>query len=99
MADEVEDKVVKVTLNSDGLPVPNEDPVPVRKDKQKIKWCATFPFTISIVGYTDVKPGTGSGDCAHTAKTGNFKDPVGTRFKYSITANDKTNDPDIDIQP
>lgn len=97
MADQEPDKVVTITLNGSGLPVPSIDPIPVKKDKQKIQWCAAFPFTISIDGYTDVKYGTGSGNCAHDAKTGNFS--TQKKYKYSITASGKTNDPEIDVQP
>jgi hypothetical protein len=97
MADQESDKVVTITLNGSGLPVPSVDPIPVKKDRQKIKWCAAFPFTIDIEGYTDVKYGTGGGTCAHDAKTGNFT--TQKPYKYSITANGQTNDPDIDVQP
>jgi hypothetical protein len=97
MANQEEDKVVTISLNGAGLPVPNIDPVPVKKDRQKIRWCASFPFTIDINGYTDVKFGTGTGSCAHDAKTGNFSSTQ--VYKYSITANGQTNDPDIEVKP
>jgi hypothetical protein len=97
MANQESDKVVTITLDASGLPVPNMDPIPVKKDKQKIRWCAAFPFTIDIDGYTDVKHGTSGGTLPHDAKTGTFK--TQKLHKYSITANGKTNDPDIDVQP
>jgi hypothetical protein len=98
MANDESDKVVRITLE-DGMPVPSIDPIPIRKDKQKIKWCAEFEFTISIDGYTDVKYGGAGAGCEFSAKTGNFTAPVGTKYKYSITANGKTHDPEIDIKP
>ena len=97
MATQDPDKVVTITLDGSGLPVPSINPIPVKKDKQKIKWCAAFPFTITIEGYTDVKHGTGGSNCAHDAKTGNFSS-LGT-YKYSITANGQTNDPEIEVEP
>ena len=94
------DKVVTITLNSSGLPVPSDDPVPVRKDNQKIRWNAAFEFQITIDGYADVKySSSNGGGGSYDAKTGYFTAPVGTRYKYSITANGKTNDPDIDVKP
>jgi len=99
MANEEPDKVINITLDGAGLPVPDQNPIQVKKDKQKIKWCAEFQFAIEIDGYNDVKYGTGSGSCAHTAKTGNFTGASGTRYKYAIKANNRTNDPDIQIVP
>ncbi|HKR63912.1 MAG TPA: hypothetical protein VJZ00_09280 [Thermoanaerobaculia bacterium] len=98
MADQEPDKEVTITLDGSGMPVPSIDPIPVKKNKQKIRWCATFPFTIDITGYTgSIHYGTGSGSCANSAKTDNFT--VEQQYKYSITANNKTNDPDIDVKP
>lgn len=96
MANDHPEKVVTITLDSSGLPVPDLDPIQVKKDKQKIKWCADFRFTVSVEGYPDVRYGKGSG-CAYSAKTGYFK-TIKT-YKYSITANGLTNDPGIDVQP
>lgn len=93
------DKVVNITLNSSGLPVPDQDPIQVKKDNQKIKWCADFQFTVSIDGYSDVNYGTGGNPCAFSAKTGYFTTAAGTHYKYSITANGQTNDPGIDVEP
>lgn len=90
------DKVVNITLNSSGLPVPDQDPIQVKKNSQKIKWCADFQFTVSIEGYSEVNYGS-SNECAYSAKTGYFTNQK--RYKYSITANGVTNDPEIDIQP
>jgi len=91
------DKVVRLSLNSSGMPVPDQDPVQVKKDNQKVKWCASFPFEIEIEGYSDVNYGSGDGDGPHNCKTGYFAQQ--RRYKYSITANGVTNDPDLDIQP
>lgn len=90
------DKVVRLSLNQKGLPVPDQDPVYVKKGDQKVKWCADFPFTIDIQDYSDgVKYGPGDNDGRHNCSTGVFN----RKHKYSITANGVTNDPDIDIRP
>jgi hypothetical protein len=91
------DKVVRISLNSQGLPVPDQDPVQVKKSEQKLKWSASFPFTINIDGYADVKYGSGDDDGAHNCKTGYFHEE--RKHKYSITANGVTNDPEVDIKP
>jgi hypothetical protein len=90
------DKTVNLRLNDQGLAVPDQDPVTVERNQQKIKWCAPFEFQIQIEGYDDVKYKNGSGNCAYEAKTGYFP---GQRYKYSIIANGKTNDPEIVVQP
>jgi hypothetical protein len=78
------------------MPVPDQDPVQVKKGNQKLKWCASFPFTIDIEGYSDTSYGS-DGEAPHHCRTGIFDQE--RRYKYSITANGKTNDPDIDIKP
>ena len=93
----MQDKVVNITLNGSGLPVPDQDPIHVKKANQKIRWCAAFEFQIDVEGYSDLNYGTGGGDCAFRCSTGTFPD-IGT-YKYSITANGQTNDPEIDIVP
>jgi len=90
------DKVVNITLNSSGLPVPDQDPIEIKKDSQKIKWCADFQFTVDIEDYTDLNYGNGGG-CAFSAKTGYFT--TEKKYKYSITANGQTNDPEVDVKP
>ena len=90
------DKTVTLSLNEQGYAVPNQDPITVERNQQKIKWCAPFEFQIQIEGYDDVKYKNGSGDCPYEAKTGLF---AGQRYKYSIVANGKTNDPEIVVQP
>ncbi|PYQ31384.1 MAG: hypothetical protein DMF56_05680 [Acidobacteria bacterium] len=78
------------------MPVPDQDPVRVKKGNQKVKWCADFPFTISIDGYSDVSYGA-DGDASHNCKTGYFTEEK--RYKYSIAANGKINDPEVEIIP
>ena len=89
------DKVVRLSINAAGLPVPDQDPVQIRKGNQKVRWAADFPFTIEIDGYSDVKYSNGGG--SHNCKTGYFSDVM--KYKYSITANGVTNDPELDVQP
>jgi hypothetical protein len=90
------DKIVRLNLNASGMPVPDQDPVQVQKGNQKLKWCASFPFTIDIQDYSDVNYGS-DGDAPHHCKSGVFNQE--RRHKYSITANGKTNDPEIDVKP
>ena len=89
------DKVVRITMSS-GLPVPDQDPVVVKKDNQKVRWCADFDFRITVDGYNDMHYGSG-GDPAYRCTTGTFADV--RKYKYSITANGVTNDPDLEIKP
>lgn len=92
------DKVVRLTLNASGLAVPDQDPIEVKKDNQKIRWCADFAFTIAVQGYSDLNYGTGGNSgCSFRCTTGTFPDV--RSYKYSITANGKVNDPEIDIKP
>ena len=91
------DKVVRLSLNSKGLPVPDQDPVPVKMNEQKVKWSASFPFSIEIEDHSDLNYGPGDSDGPHNCKTGVFK--LERKHKYSITANGKTNDPDLDVKP
>lgn len=92
------DKVVRLTLSKEGLAVPDQDPVEVKKDNQKVRWCADFDFTIDVDGYKDLNYGkAGKSSDPFNCTTGTF--PAVGRYKYSITANGKTNDPDLDIKP
>jgi hypothetical protein len=97
MPNDQPDKVVRVTLNSSGLPVPDQDPVQVKKDNQKVRWCADFDFRIEIDGYSDVTPGSGGSGCQFRVTSGKFGE-IRT-FKYSIIANGVTNDPELDVRP
>ena len=95
MADEP-DKVVTITMQG-GLPVSSPDPVPVKKNNQRIKWCADFDFRITIDGYTDVSYTSGGNGCAFQAKSGKFDQE--RNYKYTITANGVDNDPGIEVKP
>ena len=95
MPQEQPEKVVKITMR-DGLPVPDQDPIVVKQANQKVRWCADFDFTVDVDGYTDLKYATG-GNPAYRCTTGTF--PEVKRYKYSITANGVTNDPDLDVKP
>jgi hypothetical protein len=89
------DKLVTITM-SGGLPVPNPDPVQVKKDNQKVRWCAAFPFTITMEGWSGSSSPHG-GDCENELKSRLFSETG--NFKYDITANGVTNDPTIEVIP
>jgi hypothetical protein len=91
------DKVVTLTINSSGLPVPDQDPVQVKKDNQKIRWTAGFEFTIDIAEYPSSNLQYANGGGTYRCTSGSFSDV--RKYKYSITANGVTNDPEIDIDP
>ncbi|MDP9191262.1 MAG: hypothetical protein M3P06_06115 [Acidobacteriota bacterium] len=88
------DRVVRVTLK-DGLPVPDQDPVKVKKDNQKVRWSADFDFKITVDGYTDIKYSSGGGE--YSAKSGVFS--TVKQYKYTISAGGVENDPVLDIEP
>lgn len=88
------DKVVRITMQN-GLPIPDQDPVECKKDNQKVRWSADFDFQIDINGYTNVTYTNGGGE--YRCTTGTFAEI--TNYKYSITANGITNDPNLDIKP
>ncbi|MFL6247334.1 MAG: hypothetical protein ACJ74H_14990 [Thermoanaerobaculia bacterium] len=91
------DKVVRITMQG-GIPVPDQDPIELKKNDQKLQWCADFDFRITIDGYNDVKYATGgASSCAFSCKTGNFDQE--RRYKYTISAGGVDNDPNIDIKP
>ena len=94
MPQEQPDKVVRITMQN-GLPVPDQDPVQVKKDNQKVRWYADFNFTIDITGYNDVTYSSSGGD--YRCTTGKFANI--TNYKYAITANGVTNDPELEIKP
>jgi hypothetical protein len=91
------DKVVRITLNDQGFPVPDQDPVEVKQNAQHVRFCAEFDFSIVINGYTNVTKERGNGNCAFAVKTGTFGDAG--RYKYDITANGNTTDPILDVKP
>lgn len=88
------EKVVRITMK-DGLPVPDQDPVKVKKDNQKVRWSADFDFKITVDGYTDVSHSAGGGQ--FHAKSGAF-DTI-KQYKYTISAGGVDNDPVLDIEP
>lgn len=94
MADQPE-KVVRITINSAGMPVPDQDPVPVKKDNQKVRWTADFDFRITVDGYSDMQYSNGGG--SYNCKTGYFTSE--RQYKYTISANGVDNDPVLDIKP
>lgn len=89
------DNTVTITLDAKGLPVPDRDPVEVKMNVERVRFEATFPFTVDIQDYRDVQYGAGNGK--HHCRTGPFTKQ--RKHKYSITANGQTNDPDLDIKP
>jgi len=92
------DKVVRITM-SNGLPVPDQDPIQVKKDNQKVRWCADFEFQITVDGYTALKYGSddSTADCAFSCKTGTFSELK--TYKYTISANGVDNDPSLEVKP
>jgi hypothetical protein len=91
----MDDKVVRISLDPTGLPIPDQDPVPVKKGTQKVRWTADFDFRITVDGYDDLKHSNGGG--SYECKTGVFADE--TTYKYTISANGVDNDPSLEIQP
>ena len=89
------DKEVSISLDKNGSPVPDQDPIRIKKDNQRIRWSAPFDFTIDVEDYDDLQYGNGGGTFRCTS--GKFSEVK--RYKYSITANGVTNDPEIDIDP
>jgi hypothetical protein len=89
------DKVVRVTKNGSGVPVPDQDPVPIKKDNQRVRWSADFDFDIRIDGYSDVQKTSVNGEWRVTS--GTFADIK--RYKYTIIANGVENDPEVDVLP
>lgn len=87
------DKVVRITMK-DGIPVPDQDPIELKKSNQKLRWAADFDFRITIEDYSDIKY---SGGSEFSCKTGKFDDE--RRHKYTISAKGVDNDPMIDIKP
>lgn len=97
MPSEKPDKVVRVTLDPSGLPIPSENPVHTEKDNQKIRWCADFDFQIEVDGYADLTSQKNGSDCRFKVTSGKFGEIK--QYKYSIIANGHTNDPEIVVDP
>lgn len=96
MANGESEKVVTITMQN-GVPTPSQDPIEIKKDTQKVKWCADFDFRITVEGYSDINPGSGGSDCRFQAKSGFFAEAK--NYKYTISANGVDNDPNIDVKP
>jgi hypothetical protein len=90
------DKVVRITMQN-GLPVPDVDPVEVKRGNQKVRWCADFDSQITVDGYEDLNYSSGGAQCTFACKTGTF--PEVRTYKYTISANGVDNDPGLDIKP
>lgn len=88
------EKAVRITMK-DGLPIPDQDPIKVKKDNQKVRWSADFDFKITIDGYGDVSYSSGGGQ--YYAKSGAFA--TIRQYKYTISANGVDNDPILDVLP
>ena len=93
--EESSEKAVRITMQ-EGLPVPDQDPVEIQKGKHKVRWYADFDFKIEVEGYDDMKH-IKNGGRDFWCTTGVFADV--RKYKYSITANGVTNDPEVDVKP
>ncbi|HEV7764264.1 MAG TPA: hypothetical protein VGQ76_04620 [Thermoanaerobaculia bacterium] len=87
------EKVVRITLQ-DGIPVPEQDPIVLKKGAEQLRWSAPFEFQITIEGYDNLKYSTSE---EFHCRTGQFDQEK--RYKYTIHANGVDNDPNIDIKP
>lgn len=96
MANGESEKFVTITMQN-GVPTPDQDPVEVKRDTQRVRWCADFDFRITVEGYKDIHYSPGGTDCPFSAKSGFFSELK--RYKYTISANGVDNDPNIDIKP
>lgn len=94
MAGETE-KVVRIIMR-DGIPVPEQDPIELRKGLQRLKWSADFQFSISIEDYDELTYSDNDARRYH-CRTGMF--PQVRTHKYTISANGVDNDPVLDIKP
>jgi hypothetical protein len=89
-----DEKAVRV-LWQDGVPVPDQDPIKLKKDNGKVKWYANFDFRISVDGYSDLTYSQAGGE--FMVKSGKFN--TARQHKYTISANGIDNDPILDIEP
>lgn len=97
MSNGLQDKVITITLDGSGMPRPSEETAQVKKDNQKVRFCASFDFKITIEGYSDVSYNSGGPGCEYRATTGTFAEVK--QYKYTIHANGHDNDPFLDIKP
>jgi hypothetical protein len=100
------EKVVRITLNDEGIPVPDQDPVELVTSQQKLLWTADFDFQITIENYGDVSYANASELSSDSGLswgnevgclTGLFNQ--GGSYKYTISANGVDNDPTIEVLP
>jgi hypothetical protein len=99
MPNEQADKVVRITWDK-GLPVPDQDPVQVWRNSQKVRWVAEFEFQISVEGYDQLQYSKGgNGNSEHRCTTGIFGDDASKSYKYTISANGVDNDPTLEVKP
>lgn len=93
----MDDKVVRITRNEAGFPIPDQDPVPVKQNQQRVRFRAAFDFSIRIDGYPDVDAARKGSDGEYEVKTGIFSDEK--KYKYDIVADGKVTDPILDVKP
>jgi hypothetical protein len=92
------DKEVSITLNGSGFPVADPDSAQVKKDNQKERWCSDYEFTLTFEnGYSDLSYTSGGTGCKYRCTSGAFGEVQ--KYKYAITINGKTTDPDVDVKP
>ena len=94
MATEHPEKVVRITMK-DGMPIPDQDPIVLKKGTQRLRFAADFDFRITIEDYNDVNYANGGKE--FHCRTGKFDRE--RSHKYTISANGVDNDPSIDVKP
>lgn len=92
------EKLVTITLNSSGFPVADPESAQIQKDNQKVRWCSAYDFALTFDGgYSDLTYNAGGSNCTYRCTSGTFGEIK--KYKYSITINGKTTDPDVDVKP
>src|SRR5262245_58360055 len=92
------EKVVTITLDSNGFPVAVPESAQIKKDNQKVRWCSEYDFALTFDGgYSELTYNSGGNDCRYRCSSGTFGEIK--KYKYSITINGKTTDPDVDVKP
>jgi hypothetical protein len=99
MSNGLSDKVVRITLDGSGVPIPDIETVEVKKDNQKVRWCADFEFRIEIDGYTDLTYTTNGTDCAYRCMSGTFGEIKKYKYDIVVVSTGVRNDPYVDIRP
>lgn len=90
------EKEVTITLNGN-IPVPSVDPVQIKKDNQKVRWCSEYPFEIRFDNGATYQSSSGGTGCANRAVSDTFSEIK--RYKYTIIVNGIANDPEVDVKP